>query len=221
MIPRRPLPILALLLAACAGGPPDAATRLLATYKSADTPVGRVAGETGEAIDCPDRHAVCADLWLARAEALLALAAPGVPADRRAARARGAVAASIRAEASLPPGGRADLALRGLKVRAAAGQGLRDLASDPAATAAAEADLRRTAAALDAVPGGRPYAAWFATEAAMAATLRTVAAADVPCPLLGGFRAGLPPDPPADIAGPVRRTATVLDALIADRGCRP
>jgi hypothetical protein len=221
MNPRIAAAVSLVALAACAGGPPDAAVAQLALYKSPATPLERIAGETGEAIGCRHRHAVCADLWLARAEASLALSGPAGPADRRTVRIRAAAAAAAAAAAHLPPDGRSDLARRALAVLATAGRSARDAATDPAAQAAADADLLRLAEALRRVPGGEAPAAWFATEAALATTLRRTAATDLACPDLLALRDGLPPDPPPDIAAPVGRTGAALDGLIDGRGCRP
>jgi len=205
------------LLAACVD-PSAASLRQLAIYKSPQTPLARIAGQTGEAIDCPHRTAVCADLWLARAEALLVLAASGASdADLR-----DAGDAAARAKAAVPDRARPDLTLRAVKVQVSAAQGLRDRAPDTPTAMAADDRIAGLVATMRDIPGGAPYADWFAVEAAVMATLRTMGATEVPCVRLAAFRAGLPSAPvPGDIAAPLARMAANLDDLIRRKGCAP
>lgn len=216
---------LVLLLAGCLSGPPEAAVRRLALYKAPTTPVERVAGETGEAIDCDDRHAVCAELWLTRAEALLASVVAPLDLGRRLALAHAIEDAAVAAQARLPaapdgadPGARM---LRILKVRVRVHLIRVETTLDPQAQTVQFEAVRRLAGRLGGVPGGRAYATWFPVHADLADLFRTTAVSDLSCPRLLALRGAMPADPPPDIAGEVRRIAEGVDAAIGQRGCTP
>lgn len=218
---------LALLLAGCLASPPEAAVRQLALYKATTTPVERVAGETGEAIDCDDRHAVCADLWLTRAEALLALGTGyDLDFDERPGVLARAIAAAATSEARLPapdpgtdPGG---LMLRALKVQIVAEtETMKFSNGDPSIVAPVIETIRRLAGRLEGVPGGPPYAAWFTIYAETVDLLITTPLADVPCPRLLALRRGLPAIASRDIAEPRARLEMFLYAAFQVRECAP
>jgi len=172
-----------------------------------------------ETISCEATDLICVQLLVARGSACLQLTedAEGAAARQRRQCSLDDFAAAQRQLPNQAPAQDRRAVLTGL---ASARKVTRDNTLDMAAAAALNEQITSGLPGLQTVPGGAPYAAYFASDAEAYRAQRGVMPSAESCRMLGAARSGLPGAAvPSDLARRVLLLRTAIDASMLSRSC--